>query len=100
MASIVASGMVPRHAYLIPAWLGINFCLPTQAEVGGPNRNCTCDPRVISTVLYSLSYRPNTKWKPECQGSRKQKTDRRVLRLLRFTLLVPFVSEAGKREGC
>ena len=28
------------------------------AKTGGPNRNCTCDPRVISTVLYSLSYRP------------------------------------------
>ena len=31
---------------------------PRGGNDGGPNRNCTCDPRVISTVLYSLSYRP------------------------------------------
>ena len=23
-----------------------------MTRIGGPNRNCTCDPRVISTVLY------------------------------------------------
>ena len=28
------------------------------AKTGGPKWNCTTDPRVISTVLCSLSYRP------------------------------------------
>ena len=42
--------VVPR-----PCGLGINF---RTAKVGGPKWNCTTDPRVISTVLCSLSYRP------------------------------------------
>ena len=33
-------------------------CDNPRVQSGGPNRNCTCDPRVISTVLCSLSYRP------------------------------------------
>ena len=50
--------VVPRFAWLIPASLGINFHPPSRMKIGGPKWNCTTDPRVISTVLCSLSYRP------------------------------------------
>ena len=43
---------IPRTTCLIPVVLGTILRFPLKAKNGGPNRNCTCDPRVISTVLY------------------------------------------------
>lgn len=96
------------------------------SETGGPKWNCTTDPRVISTVLCSLSYRPvapppaglhkrgnpgfpsyrsalallGPPWSPFPSLGNK-KTEERSTRLLRFvdSIPTPIDCEAAREEG-